>query len=102
MPPDISGAPPALQRDSVAGWVPPQEMQWPSHRVFVGGTTAWLRDRGEIAQAWSDYERYIDPQNARLQAQPGRALILGPATPGSAPGPAPAPTPACHAHCPKG
>jgi len=32
----------------VAGWLPPQQAQWPQHRIFVGGTTAWLRDRGEI------------------------------------------------------
>lgn len=32
----------------VAGWLPPQQAQWPHRRIFVGGTTAWLRDRGEI------------------------------------------------------
>ena len=31
-----------------AGWVPPRQTQWPSHRIFPGGTTAWLRDCGRL------------------------------------------------------
>ena len=31
-----------------AGWLPPQQTQWPHHRIFLGGTTAWLRDRGQL------------------------------------------------------
>lgn len=50
-----------------------------------------MRDRGEIQQAWTDYEREIATPNARLQAQPGRSLVLNPpavpapAAPASAP-----------------
>ncbi|MFG6490197.1 substrate-binding periplasmic protein [Roseateles sp. BYS78W] len=44
-----------------------------------------MRDRGEIQQAWSAYEREIAAQNTKLEAQPGRSLTLTPATPGSAP-----------------
>jgi len=29
-------------------WLPPQESQWPHRRIFIGGTTAWLRDRGTL------------------------------------------------------
>jgi glycosyltransferase involved in cell wall biosynthesis len=32
----------------VAGWLPPQQGKWPNHRIFLGGTTAWLRDRGTL------------------------------------------------------
>ncbi len=31
-----------------AGWLPPQQGRWPHHRIFLGGTTAWLRDRGAL------------------------------------------------------
>ena len=44
-----------------------------------------MRERGEIQQAWTDYEREIATPNARLQAQPGRSLVLNPAAPASAP-----------------
>ena len=44
-----------------------------------------MRDRGEIQQAWTAYEREIAAQNTKLEAQPGRSLTLTPATPGSAP-----------------
>ncbi|MCH8855223.1 MAG: transporter substrate-binding domain-containing protein [Proteobacteria bacterium] len=44
-----------------------------------------MRERGEIQQAWADHERQAT-QDAVLQAQPGRSLLLTPAaTPGSAP-----------------
>ena len=29
-------------------WRPPQQAQWPHHRVFFDDSIAWLRDRGEI------------------------------------------------------
>ncbi len=45
-----------------------------------------MRERGEIQQAWTAYEREIASQNSGLQAQPGRSLTLTPAAaPGSAP-----------------
>ncbi|WP_457423996.1 substrate-binding periplasmic protein [Roseateles sp. P5_E7] len=44
-----------------------------------------MRDRGEIQQAWADYERQIAGQENRLQAQPGRSLTVTPATSASAP-----------------
>lgn len=49
-----------------------------------------MRERGEIQQAWTAYERDIAAQNSRLQAQPGRSLTL---TPGAAPASAPAQPP---------
>ncbi len=60
--------------ESHAAWVPALEQALRA-----------MRDRGEIQQAWADYEREIGAANARLQAQPGRSLTLLPATPGSAP-----------------
>ncbi|RTL42305.1 MAG: hypothetical protein EKK53_11855 [Burkholderiales bacterium] len=63
--------------ESHAAWVPALE------QALRG-----MRDRGEIQQAWTDYEREIATPNARLQAQPGRSLVLNPApaaTPASAP-----------------
>lgn len=67
--------------ESRAAWVPALE------QALRG-----MRDRGEIQQAWTDYEREIATPNARLQAQPGRSLVLNPAA--SAPTAAPAPGPA--------
>ncbi|MEI6107422.1 MAG: glycosyltransferase family 4 protein [Opitutae bacterium] len=29
-------------------WLPPQQAMWPHRRIFIDGTAAWLRDRGEI------------------------------------------------------
>lgn len=49
-----------------------------------------MRERGEIQQAWTAYEREIASQNSGLQAQPGRSLTL---TPAAAPGSAPAQPP---------
>lgn len=60
--------------ESRAGWVAPLEQ-----------ALRRMRDRGEIQQAWADYERQVSAENNRLQAQPGRSLTLTPATPGSAP-----------------
>lgn len=61
--------------ESRAAWVAPLEQALRA-----------MRERGEIQQAWSAYERDIAAQNNRLQAQPGRSLTLTPAaTPGSAP-----------------
>ncbi len=60
--------------ESHAAWVPALE------QALRG-----MRDRGEMQQAWADYEREIATPNARLQAQPGRSLVVTPATPGSAP-----------------
>ena len=60
--------------ESGAAWVPALE------QALRG-----MRERGEIQQAWTDYEREIATPNARLQAQPGRSLVLNPATPASAP-----------------
>jgi len=60
--------------ESHAAWVPALE------QALRG-----MRDRGEIQQAWADYEREVATPNAKLQAQPGRTLLLSPATPGSAP-----------------
>ena len=63
--------------ESRAAWVPALE------QALRG-----MRDRGEIQQAWTDYEREIATPNARLQAQPGRSLVLNPsaaAAPASAP-----------------
>jgi ABC-type amino acid transport substrate-binding protein len=63
--------------ESHAAWVPALE------QALRG-----MRDRGEIQQAWTDYEREIATPNMRLQAQPGRSLVLSPspaATPASAP-----------------
>lgn len=60
--------------ESHAAWVPALE------QALRG-----MRERGEIQQAWTDYEREIATPNARLQAQPGRSLVLSPAAPGSAP-----------------
>jgi len=48
-----------------------------------------MRDRGEIQQAWADYERQTGVQANRLQAQPGRSLAVTPITP-VAPASAPA------------
>ncbi|RZL36632.1 MAG: transporter substrate-binding domain-containing protein [Rubrivivax sp.] len=53
--------------ESHAAWVAPLE------QALRG-----LRDRGEIQQAWVDYERQTAVQNVRLQAQPGRSLIATP------------------------
>lgn len=44
-----------------------------------------LRDRGDMQQAWADYERHVGAQNNRLLAQPGRSLTLTTEAPGSAP-----------------
>lgn len=61
--------------ESRAAWVAPLEQ-----------ALRRMRDRGEIQQAWTDYERETAGQNNRLQAQPGRSLTLTPpATPGSGP-----------------
>ncbi|MFG6430391.1 substrate-binding periplasmic protein [Roseateles sp. LYH14W] len=60
--------------ESRAAWVAPLE------QALRG-----MRDRGEIQQAWADYERQTALQNNRLQAQPGRSLAVTPATPASAP-----------------
>ncbi len=60
--------------ESHAAWVPALE------QALRG-----MRERGEIQQAWADYEREIATPNARLQAQPGRSLVVNPAAPGSAP-----------------
>lgn len=63
--------------ESHAAWVPALEQALRA-----------MRERGEIQQAWADYEREIATPNARLQAQPGRSLVLspsGPAAPASAP-----------------
>lgn len=61
--------------ESHAAWVPALEQALRA-----------MRDRGEIQQAWTAYEREIAAQHRRLQAQPGRSLTLTPAaTPGSAP-----------------
>lgn len=62
--------------ESHAAWVPALE------QALRG-----MRERGELQQAWADYERQAT-QDAILQAQPGRSLVLTPAaTPGSAPTP---------------
>lgn len=63
--------------ESHAAWVAPLEQALRA-----------MRDRGEIQQAWADYERQTAVQNNRLQAQPGRSLTVTPATteaPASAP-----------------
>lgn len=60
--------------ESHAAWVPALE-----HALRA------MRDRGEIQQAWADYEREIATPNATLQAQPGRSLLVTPAAPASAP-----------------
>lgn len=62
--------------ESHAAWVPALEQALRA-----------MRDRGEIQQAWTDYEREIATPHARLQAQPGRSLVLNPApaAPASAP-----------------
>jgi ABC-type amino acid transport substrate-binding protein len=60
--------------ESHAAWVAPLE------QALRG-----MRDRGEIQQAWMDYERQVMAPNNRLQAQPGRSLTVAPATPASAP-----------------
>ena len=60
--------------ESRAAWVAPLEQ-----------ALRRMRDRGEIQQAWADYERSLSGENARLQALPGRSLQFTPATPGSAP-----------------
>ncbi len=61
--------------ESHAAWVAPLE------QALRG-----LRERGEMAQAWADYERQTGAQPNRLQAQPGRSLtVTAPATTGSAP-----------------
>ncbi|MBL8278610.1 MAG: hypothetical protein JNL93_18075 [Pelomonas sp.] len=70
--------------ESHAAWVPALE------QALRG-----MRERGEIQQAWTDYEREIATPNARLQAQPGRSLVLNPP-----PAPAPAPAPAAPASAP--
>lgn len=68
--------------ESRAAWVPALE------QVLRG-----MRDRGEIQQAWTDYEREIATPNARLHAQPGRSLVLNPA-PAAPPAATPASAPA--------
>ena len=63
--------------ESRAAWVAPLE------RALRA-----MRERGEIQQAWADYERQTALQSSRLQAQPGRSLKVAPitpVTPGSAP-----------------
>jgi len=60
--------------ESHASWVAPLEQ-----------ALRRMRDRGEIQQAWVDYERQIGAENNRLQAQPGKSLTLQQAAPGSAP-----------------
>lgn len=60
--------------ESHAAWIPALE------QALRG-----MRDRGEIQQAWTDYEREIATPNARLQAQPGRSLVVSPGAPASAP-----------------
>lgn len=60
--------------ESHAAWVAPLEQALRA-----------MRERGEIQQAWAAYEREIDAQNSRFQAQPGRSLTLTPAAPASAP-----------------
>lgn len=60
--------------ESHAAWVAPLEQ-----------ALRRMRDRGEIQQAWVDYERQLNADNSRLQAQPGRSLVVTPAAPGSAP-----------------
>jgi ABC-type amino acid transport substrate-binding protein len=60
--------------ESHAAWVAPLEQ-----------ALRRMRDRGEIQQAWADYERQVGGDNNRMQAQPGRSLVVTPATPGSAP-----------------
>lgn len=60
--------------ESHAAWVPALE------QALRG-----MRERGEIQQAWADYEREIATPNARLQAQPGRSLVVNPVAPGSGP-----------------
>ncbi|MDR7333519.1 hypothetical protein [Roseateles asaccharophilus] len=61
--------------ESRAAWVAPLEK-----------ALRRMRDRGEIQQAWADYEREVASENKRLQAQPGRSLTLTPAAvPASAP-----------------
>ena len=66
--------------ESRAAWVPALE------QALRG-----MRDRGEIQQAWADYEREIATPNARLQAQPGRSLVLNPAVSPASAAPASAP-----------
>lgn len=62
--------------ESHAAWVAPLEQALRA-----------MRDRGEIQQAWADYERQTAQQASRLQAQPGRSLTVtpAPAPAGSAP-----------------
>jgi ABC-type amino acid transport substrate-binding protein len=65
--------------ESHAAWVAPLEQ-----------ALRRLRDRGEIQQAWADYERQMTSEAQGLQAQPGRSLTIVPAAPASAasrPGP---------------
>jgi len=59
--------------ESRAAWVAPLEQ-----------ALRRMRERGEIQQAWADYERQVGAANNRLEAQPGKSLTLQ-ATPGSAP-----------------
>lgn len=61
--------------ESHAAWVPALE------QALRG-----MRERGELQQAWAEYERQAT-QDAILQAQPGRSLVL---TPASAPASGPA------------
>ncbi len=68
--------------ESRTAWVPALEL-----------ALRGMRDRGEIQQAWTDYEREIATPNARLHAQPGRSLVLNP-TAASAPAATPASAPA--------
>ena len=63
--------------ESHAAWVAPLEQ-----------ALRTLRDRGDMQQAWADYERQIGAPANRLQAQPGRSLTL---TTGATPAAAPAP-----------
>ena len=57
----------------------------PRSRAQLEQALRRMRDRGEIQQAWADYEREIGAENNRLQTQPGKSLTLQPAAPGSAP-----------------
>ncbi|PTT93319.1 hypothetical protein DBR42_00175 [Pelomonas sp. HMWF004] len=60
--------------ESRAAWVAPLEQALRA-----------LRDRGEMQQAWSDYERELMLPNHRMQAHPGRSLVLTPGPAASRP-----------------
>jgi ABC-type amino acid transport substrate-binding protein len=62
--------------ESHAAWVAPLEQ-----------ALRTLRERGEIQQAWAEYERQLAAPNTRLQAQPGRSLVVAPASGASRPPP---------------